>query len=82
MNVMVLLTRLIETSLRKHKEWIEDSSQYQRAKDEADIERKGANRKAVGQGAGGAGGALAGAAAWCSRNRLMLFQSLEQQSED
>ncbi len=40
-----------------------DSSQYQRAKDEADIERKGANRKAVGQGAGGAGGALAGAAA-------------------
>jgi len=39
-----------------------NSSQYQRAKDEADIERKGANRKAVGQGAGGAGGALAGAA--------------------
>ena len=40
-----------------------DSSQYQRAKDEADIERKGANRKAVGQGAGGLGGAAAGAAA-------------------
>lgn len=38
------------------------SSEYQRAKDEADIEKKGANRKAVGQGAGGAGGALAGAA--------------------